>query len=227
MPNSPKKSPPPGAAAPRGGKVSKSRRKSRKKAATPATVGQLCDLIDWSKADQGQPPASLPGQDGEIQPTEDFKRRFRLVLLDEALFGQGERRAAARTLLHSAGVWGQVVSLLTLKGRTGRSNGPDGPIYGPIYGPDGPFPGILARRRARIPGRFSSSRSCPQHDSLRDLARLPLTNLRDLAYVNGSRAILAHYYVPARARKGSLSPPGRGFLPPYLCPEPVGSLTGP
>ena len=65
------------------------------------TVGDLYRAIDWSKA-----PAADPDD-------LDFVRRFRLVLIDEALLGSGEHRAAARAMLNAIGVWPQIVKYLT------------------------------------------------------------------------------------------------------------------
>ena len=70
------------------------------------TVGDLYRAIDWSKA-----PAP-------VLENKDFLKRFRLVLLDMALFGgkdaEGiEHRNAARAMLNNIGVWPQIVKYLT------------------------------------------------------------------------------------------------------------------
>lgn len=87
----------------------------------PATknLGDLYRAIDWTKADEG----SLEAQgDEEISLDPDFKRKFRLSLLQVGLELNEEivdeetrlaRRDTARTMLHGVGVWQQVVKLMT------------------------------------------------------------------------------------------------------------------
>ena len=76
-----------------------------------ATIGDLYRALDWAAVE------ALETQgDAQFEVDADFKRRYRLVLLDEALYGSGARRDAARTLLSSAGVWDQVVALLRSSG---------------------------------------------------------------------------------------------------------------
>ena len=79
------------------------------KLATDSTVGDLYRHLDWSQAETA---AMETMGDTEFAVHPDFKRRYRLTLLDEGLFGAGARRDAARTLLASIGVWSQVVNLL-------------------------------------------------------------------------------------------------------------------
>ena len=73
------------------------------------TVGDLYSVIDWSQADK----AGLEVQNAEIEVDPEFKRRYRLTLLDEGIWGEGPHRDTARTLLNSVGVWKQVVKYLT------------------------------------------------------------------------------------------------------------------
>lgn len=80
------------------------------------TLGDLYSRIDWSKADE----AGLETQgDSEYDVDGEFKRRYRLTLLEQGLFGEKDHKDTARTLLSEVGVWGQVAELLRSDGRSG------------------------------------------------------------------------------------------------------------
>jgi hypothetical protein len=74
-----------------------------------ATLGDLYRAIDWSRVNDA---AMMTQSDPAFEPDSGFQRRWRLVLLEQALTGEEEYKNTARTLLNSAGVWEQVKALL-------------------------------------------------------------------------------------------------------------------
>ena len=76
------------------------------------TFGDLWKTLDWSQAEMEED-AWLKENEGE-ETDPDFKMKFRMTLVEQAIFGEGEQRQEARYMLHMAGVWGQVVDFLSL-----------------------------------------------------------------------------------------------------------------
>lgn len=84
--------------------------------ATEITLEDLYQAIDWSGSDKAlQQFYAKSGREGERE-NEVFRKQFRCVLLQEALYGKGDRRTSARYFLRMAGVWDQVASFCKTKG---------------------------------------------------------------------------------------------------------------
>ena len=85
------------------------------------TIKDLYQALDWSRADGAladfmrdqSVSAEISAGNGQ---NEDFSYRFRLNLLNEALYGLGEPQQTAKRLLHMAGIWPQVVEFMGRQG---------------------------------------------------------------------------------------------------------------
>lgn len=81
------------------------------------TLKDLYCTLDWSAVDVAlvdflKKPRELFCEGEESLDTRTFSRRFRFILLHEALYGFGEPKTEARRLLHMAGVWSKVVDFM-------------------------------------------------------------------------------------------------------------------
>jgi len=87
------------------------------------TFGDLWKSIDWSVAEMEEE-GWLNKHKGD--PTDqEFKTKFRMTLVEQALFGSAEQKEEAKYLLHMAGVWPQIVAFLRLNNLIEEK--PDGP----------------------------------------------------------------------------------------------------
>lgn len=86
-----------------------------------ATLGNLYDILDWTQTNADQD--TLQRVDGFSGTDEDFLRRWRCALLEQAIQGEpGPRRDTAIRLLQQAGVWDSIPDALDTLGATGHGN---------------------------------------------------------------------------------------------------------
>jgi hypothetical protein len=75
------------------------------------TFGDLWKTLDWS-ASEMEEEGWLKENKGD-KTDQDFKTKFRMTLVETALYGSGEQRQEAKHMLHMAGVWPQIVAFLS------------------------------------------------------------------------------------------------------------------
>ena len=92
-----------------------------------STLGDLYSALDWSAAESRLSQWLATRPDAEIHDLTDQSRNFRLVLLDEALFGAADKRDEARKQLQMAGVWTQVSAIMRELGVFKSENGQNRP----------------------------------------------------------------------------------------------------
>jgi hypothetical protein len=78
------------------------------------TFGDLWKILDWSDAEMEED-TWLKENTGDKTDSE-FKVKFRMTLVEQALFGEGEQKEEAKYMLHMAGVWLQIVMFLRANG---------------------------------------------------------------------------------------------------------------
>lgn len=85
------------------------------------TLMDLYEAVDWDRIaeSEGKWLRQAAEKAGEFDPSEDFRVKFRCVLLEEALYGKDAVQKDAQLWLHRAGVWPEVVAFLKQHGLTG------------------------------------------------------------------------------------------------------------
>jgi hypothetical protein len=74
------------------------------------TFGDLWKTLDWSGAEMEETSWLKENEGEETDP--DFKMKFRMTLVEQAIFGEGEQKKEAQYMLHMAGVLPQIVAFL-------------------------------------------------------------------------------------------------------------------
>lgn len=84
----------------------------------PVTLEDLYQAIDWSGSDEALQQFYAQSGRSDERENETFRKKFRCVLLQEALYGENTVRTAARYFLHLAGVLDQAISFCKARGLT-------------------------------------------------------------------------------------------------------------
>lgn len=74
------------------------------------TFGDLWKTLDWSGAEMEETSWLKENEGEETDP--DFKMKFRMTLVEQAIYGEGEQKKEAQYMLHMAGVLPQIVAFL-------------------------------------------------------------------------------------------------------------------
>jgi hypothetical protein len=84
------------------------------------TLEDLYNALDWSKSEEALRSFYQTSGRSDERENEVFRKRFRCVLLQEALYGEELTvRQAAQYFLCLAGVWDQVASFCKARGLAG------------------------------------------------------------------------------------------------------------